>query len=177
MTQTQLIDRFLEGIEPGTDLVSGLMGATHNRLRWIASSQQDTGRTLAFHNNGVVLLMPNNRTRRCKRISGDRESLVARRCHELGIPLGIWYPVGQLPGRKTTSLQPLMFRALDIGGIRPLEPVDLHMCFGKVLKYHMSHEDRMWTTYTVACTIAGIEPLFPSARELVDWYEASHQLL
>lgn len=179
MTQTQLIERFLEGVEPGIDLTTGKMGATHNRMRWIVKDDSGPGRALAYRGGESVIVFRDNAPKSLRSIARSREDLVTRRCLDRGIRLGIWAPLLPMPGRKELGLRPLMLRGLGIVPVetgKEFDPLFVHLTFGKVLLYQTNH-GLWWNTYTAACDILALEPLFPSAGELVDWYAAASQIL
>jgi hypothetical protein len=141
------------------------------------------GKTLAFRtDDGEVLLVEGNGAPGTRNFLADRENWLSRECGRRSLPMAC-YKAADLP----RVCRPLITVLAGIGVCKDLEfnPGVLHLNFGRALDMHVFiHETpgdrvtaRWWDTYTIACKLCNIEPLFPSARELWDWYTKAVQLL
>jgi hypothetical protein len=181
MTQTQLMTMFLDGIPPGTVICSGLMRAAHNRLWWQPAGAK-IGRSLALRNETSMLLAYGNHVKKARSIAPSREDWMTRECERRGIPFAK-YETNQL----LASTKPLaaILNGMGITTNTEFDPCSFHLLMGAVLNSAVFHYDkptpwlidRWGNFYTTACSLCNLEPLFPDAKGLHDWYIRSSQLL
>lgn len=184
MNQTKLIEAWLDGKVPEQGLVSGRLMAVKHRLLWrCVSKPAQRGRTLAFFDNGIVCCMPGNTPYRLARYEDSLVERISKGALGRGLRCFSASPLrgALLPGPRVPDRAAFLYRWFT-DTPRP-DRLCLDLTLGKLLEGGRARRDyetlsnNDWEQHLDLCTLCGVEPLFPTVGEHMDWYAGVCQLM